>query len=295
MNPACKETSLPPIQSYVSFRRWTTFGIGGEARYFAEAHSIEDLRALFAFCRTNRLPYLFLGKGSNFLMHDGVFPGLAILMKIDTCLHVGQGIWQAGAGYSFSLLGTRTAKEGWGGLEFAAGIPASVGGAIFMNAGANGQETQNCLLQVQYLTPDGVVQVLRKEDLRFGYRSSSFHSLPGAILGAQFQLQPDLHAREKQLAIIQYRQATQPYGERSAGCVFCNPIGQNAGALIEQAGLKGYAIGGASVSTLHANFLINHAQATCRDVQSLMLHVQQEVLRVHGVFLQPEIRQIQEC
>ncbi len=293
MNNLCKDLSLPSIQAHVSFRRLTTFGIGGEARYFAEARSIEDLRALFAFCRRHHLPYLLLGKGSNFLMHDGVFPGLAIAIKMDACLDLGGGAWRVEAGYSFSLLGTRTAKDGWSGLEFAAGIPASVGGAVFMNAGANGQDTQHCLMHVEYLSPDGILQILKKEDLVFGYRSSSFHHLPGAIVGAQFQLVPNPHAREKQLAIIQYRQATQPYGERSAGCVFCNPTGQHAGALIEQAGLKGYAIGGASVSTLHANFIINHSQATCRDVQTLMRHIQQEVLRIHRVSLQPEIRQIQ--
>ena len=109
-------------------------------------------------------------------------------------------------------------------------------------------------------------------------------------MGAQFQLASNPQAREKQLAILQYRQATQPYGERSAGCVFCNPEGLHAGILIEQAGLKGCSIGGAAVSTLHANFIINQSQATCREVQALIQHIQQEVLRVHEVSLHPEIR-----
>ena len=199
-------------------------------------------------------------------------------------------IVSVGAGYSFSLLGTQTARNGWAGLEFASGIPGSVGGAVYMNAGASGSETSNCLLEVSYVNEKAELQILQKKDLSFSYRHSSFQKMKGAITAAKFQLIHSSEARQKQLCIIDYRTKTQPYGDMSAGCVFRNPHPHAAGALIQQAGLKGYSIGGAQVSTLHGNFIVNKGGATAQDVLALAEHVKRSVKEKTGCDLEMEIR-----
>jgi UDP-N-acetylmuramate dehydrogenase len=202
------------------------------------------------------------------------------------------GCYHVGAGYSFSLLGTQTARQGWEGLEFASGIPGSVGGAVFMNAGANGSETCKTLISVDYVTEEGSLEVIPKENLHFSYRYSSFQIMHGAIVGATFQLTQSQTARQKQLEIIGYRTKTQPYGEKSAGCVFRNPNCGHAGALIDQTGLKGLHVGDAKVSEMHANFIVNSGKATCLDVLNLIEVIKKKVKENADIELEPEIRYI---
>jgi UDP-N-acetylmuramate dehydrogenase len=250
------------------------------------------LREALLYCRREKLSYLVLGKGSNCLFDDRGFDGLVILNKICFAKQEGTRLC-AGAGYSFSLLGAQTARKGWSGLEFAAGIPGSVGGAVYMNAGANGMETCGCLEEVLYVTEEGVVETLPKEQIRFGYRTTSFQERGGAIASATFSLTPSQGARGKQLDIIAYRTRTQPYKEMSAGCLFRNPpCGPSAGQLIEQCGLKGTRVGGAEISARHANFLINAGGATARDVQELARLVQSAVADQTGVVLEMEVRSV---
>lgn len=267
----------------------STFGIGGPAKYFIEISSIEDMQGLLAFCDKEGLDYLVIGKGSNCLFDDKGFDGLAILNKISFCRFEGHKV-HVGSGYSFSLLGVQTARKGLAGLEFASGIPATVGGAVYMNAGANGQETKDYLVEVAYVNERGELEILPKEKLHFSYRTSSFQSRKGAIVAATFQLMPCAEARKKQLTIIDYRTKTQPYGEKSAGCVFRNPMAGSAGALIEKSGLKGQGIGGAEVSEMHANFIINKEGAKASDVLELARHVQEKVKEHMGIELEMEIR-----
>ncbi len=272
-----------------SLSEFSTFGIGGPIRYFLEVSSIEAMEEAILFARQENLPHLILGKGSNCLFSDSGFDGLAILNKIDFC-EFNETRVSVGSGYSFSLLGVQSARKGLSGLEFASGIPATVGGAVFMNAGANGKETFSCLESVLYLHENGVKQEYRKEEVSFGYRTSFFQSMKGVILSAVFILQPDPQARPSQLKIIDYRLKTQPYKEKSAGCVFRNPEGLSAGALIDQCGLKGLTFGGAKVSEMHANFIVNAGSASSGDVLSLVRMVQEKVLEKTGVHLEPEIR-----
>lgn len=269
----------------------STFGIGGPARYYIEAKTVEDLQECIAYCSQNGLPYHLIGKGSNTLFDDRGFNGLAILNKIIFCEY-GDRTVSVGAGYSFSLLGAQTARKGWAGLEFASGIPASVGGAVYMNAGANGAETADCLTEVVYIAESGEKLILPKDKLEFSYRHSSFQKMKGAIASAAFQLKPSPEARQKQLSIIEYRTRTQPYGDKSAGCVFRNPGASPAGALIQQSGLKGLRIGGAEVSPLHANFIVNRDKASARDVLELAKHIQKTVKEKTGIELDMEIRLI---
>lgn len=281
---------LPKLKKNKLLSEICTFGIGGPAEYYLEVETISEMQEALKQAREHQIPVFILGKGSNCLFDDRGFKGLVIANKIDFVENPASGIYRVGAGYSFSLLGVQTARQGWGGLEFASGIPASVGGAVFMNAGANGSETENYLSSVEYVADNGELLVLNKSELQFSYRCSPFQKMKGAIAAATFSLFPSEKAREKQLEIIQYRLKTQPYKERSAGCVFCNPQGSHAGALIEQAGLKGSCIGGAQVSTMHANFVVNRQHATSRDVVELINKIRIEIKEKTGFELKSEVR-----
>lgn len=264
---------------------FSTFGIGGPIRDFVEATTVEEMEEAMSY----RGAKLIVGKGSNCLFDDRGFDGLVILNKIDFC-HWKDCEVTVGSGYSFSLLGVQSARKQLSGLEFASGIPATVGGAVFMNAGANGEETCGVLKSILYF--DGVRHEFSRHELQFGYRKSPFQQMKGAILAATFSLKPLLEARQSQLQIVEYRMKTQPLKEKSIGCIFRNPVGGSAGALIDQCGLKGISIGGAKVSEIHANFIVNHASASSEDVKKLIQLVQEKVFKHTGVSLAPEIRMI---
>ena len=265
---------------------FSTLGIGGPIESFVQVSSIEDMCEAFKY----DLPKMVIGKGSNCLFDDQGFKGLVILNKIDFCDWDGPNII-AGSGYSFSLLGIQSARKNLTGLEFASGIPASVGGAVFMNAGANGKETCDHLKSVEYF--DGKERrTFQKKELEFSYRFSSFHQMKGVILYATFSLSSKETARKTQLEIVSYRMKTQPLKDKSIGCIFRNPEKQSAGALIDQCGVKGLTVGGAQVSTIHANFIINRNKATSSDIKKLIKLVQQKVFQQTGVFLEPEVRMI---
>ncbi len=279
------------IEAEKPLSKYSTFGIGGPARFFAEVQKIEEMQWAMQYCHRQKLPYFILGKGSNCLFDDRGFDGLVILNKISFC-QFSWPIVSVGAGYSFSLLGTQTARHGWSGLEFASGIPGSVGGAVYMNAGASGGETAEHLIEVSFVTPEGVLQQLPRDAIEFSYRQSSFQKQLGAIVAAKFLLEPSQEARKKQLGIIDYRTRTQPYDQKSAGCVFRNPESHSAGALIQACGLKGRRIGDAEVSTLHGNFIVNRGHARAKDVLELATLIQATVKEQTGVDLELEIRRV---
>jgi UDP-N-acetylmuramate dehydrogenase len=274
------------LQKSRSLSEFSTFGIGGPIHTFVEVSTIEEMEEAFQL----DMPKIVIGKGSNCLFDDRGFDGLVILNKIDFCNWSELEV-TAGSGYPFSLLGVQTARKGLSGLEFASGIPATVGGAVFMNAGANGGDTCSCLKSVLYFDGHSKREYAR-EELTFGYRTSPFQKMNGVILSATFALKPLAEARKTQLQIIDYRMKTQPLKEKSIGCIFRNPPNQSAGALIDRCGLKGTSIGGAKISEIHANFMINHANASSEDVKKLIRLVQEKVLEQTGVCLEPEIRMI---
>lgn len=274
----------------VNLSSLSTFGIGGPAKDFCRVNTVEEMQAVLKKCHQENTPYIIVGKGSNSLFDDRGFNGMVIQNKIDFFEIPEEGTYHVGAGFSFTLLGTRTAQAGFSGLEFASGIPASVGGAVYMNAGANGTETEKSLVSVDYVDEEGNFKVLLKEDLEFSYRTSSFQKMKGAIVGATFKLSRSLTARQKQIEIVNARRKSQPYSDKSAGCVFRNPTCGAAGQLIELAGLKGTSIGGAAVSNLHANFIINSNNATSRDILELIEKVKFDVYEKHGVELESEVR-----
>lgn len=270
----------------------TTFGIGGLASDFVEVDSVELMKQVILESQKKKLPYIIVGKGSNLLFSSQGFKGLVIHNKINFISQIGPTMFHVGAGYSFSLLGMKTAKLNLSGLEFASGIPGSVGGAVFMNAGANGQETCHCLTSVDFLEESLEIKTYRREELLFSYRSSPFQQKKGVILSATFTLTPLESARKAQIEIINRRKKTQPLQEMSAGCIFQNPNKSHAGFLIEKCGLKGLKIGDAEVSTQHANFIINKNKATSDDVLSLIELIQTKVKEMTGEELKSEVRVI---
>jgi len=269
---------------------FSTFGIGGPARYFAEARTCAQMQEMLSFAHHASLRVFILGKGSNSLFDDRGFDGLVILNRIDYLDQSQKGIFHAGSGYSFARFGGVTSRQGWSGLEFASGIPATVGGAIYMNAGANGQETADTLYEVAYVTEKGEFMRLRKSELCFGYRTSSFQKWHGAVVEGVFHLVASTTAKRVQREILGVRLKTQPYGEKSAGCAFRNPAGIAAGQLIDHFGLKEEKIGGACISSLHANFIVNKGGATAQDVLELMKKIKDLVYQKKGIILEEEIR-----
>ncbi|MGK5595081.1 MAG: UDP-N-acetylmuramate dehydrogenase [Parachlamydiaceae bacterium] len=269
-----------------------TLGIGGQADLYLEVRTVEMMQLAIRHCRQQSTSYFILGKGSNCLFDDEGFQGAVLHNKIAFFENLNDGQFHVGAGYSFSYLGTQTARLGFGGLEFASGIPASVGGAIFMNAGANGGQTFDYLLSVDYIDETGQLHLLPKNEINHSYRFTSFQEKKGVIVGATFSLPPSAEARKKQISLLQYRQKTQPYKDKSAGCVFQNPPGHHAGLLIDQCGLKGSSYGGAKVSEIHANFLINANRASSKDFLSLIQQIQMTIEDKTGIKLKSEVRYV---
>ena len=270
----------------------STFAIGGPAKLFIEVKMAEEMIQVRKYINEQKIPFWILGRGSNSLFDDRGFDGLVILNSIRFC-DFSEGLLCVGAGYNFSLLGSQMARKGWGGLEFASGIPGSVGGAIFMNAGAGGSETCDILKAVRYVNEDGLIVEQKREELTFSYRYSLFQENKGIVVSGIFQLEKCEEARKKQVAMTKYRIATQPYGQPSAGCVFRNPSQKSqAGALIEKCGLKGARVGGAEVSKLHANFIVNRGKATASNVIELAKLIKKTVQEQTGIKLELEMHPI---
>ncbi|NGX46004.1 MAG: UDP-N-acetylenolpyruvoylglucosamine reductase [Chlamydiae bacterium] len=279
------------LEKNKSLSAYSTFGIGGPARYFIAVKTIDELKRAVLWAEQEGIPLMVIGRGSNSLFHDQGFDGLAIHNKLHFCEIEGSAV-HVSSGYNFSLLGAQTAKRGLSGLEFASGIPGSVGGAIFMNAGASGGETADHLQIVTVMNHKGELYDLKRSDIEFAYRTSSFQMSGEIIVSARFLLEEDRSARGRQIEIVSYRTETQPYGDQSCGCVFRNPEKGSAGALIEQCGLKGMRIGGAEVSTLHGNFIVNREGATAEDVWRLGAEVRRLVHEKTGIILEWELRRL---
>lgn len=270
----------------------TTFKIGGAADLFVTVRTVGELRAAAAACRMTGTPWMILGKGSNLLISDEGVEGAVIVLDGDfKDLTVDSDTVTCGAAVSLSKLCTVAAEHSLAGLEFAYGIPGTVGGAVYMNAGAYGGETKDVVAEVAYMTPDGAVGTLTQDQLGFGYRTSVFKSNQNIILSAKYRLHPDDRAAilARMDDYMNRRRTKQPLEYPSAGSVFKRPVGAFAGTLIEQCGLKGARVGGAQVSEKHAGFIVNAGGATCADVQNLVRLVQDTVKRETGYELECEI------
>lgn len=292
-------------------KNWTTYRIGGPARYFFIANSLEDLNKVLKIARQFKIKYFILGEGSNLLFSDQGFNGLVVKNKISK-LEITKEKIIVGAGVKFSYLALSSVKFGLAGLEWAVGIPGSVGGAIYQNAGAFGSDISKSIKSITVLR-DNKIKKLNKEQGAFVYRGSIFKTNKDIILGTELKLKKG-KIIESQKLLKQYsnaRRLAQPIGP-SAGSVFKNPPFQKfskiclktypqlqkfketgiipAGWLIENSGLKGFKIGGAQISEKHANFIINQGRAKAKDVLALIKNIKKIVKRRFEIRLEEEIQ-----
>lgn len=272
--------------------RYTSFRIGGPADVVFQPETAQEIIMAQVLAAEDDVPVTVVGCGSNLLVSDDGIRGLVILLgKPFSQIEVQGNVIHAQAGARMSALANAALANGLTGLEFASGIPGSVGGGVYMNAGAYGGQLSDVIVEVEMIR-DGMVVRVPAEEMDFGYRHSAAMDEGGLIVGATFALQSGDPAeiRAKMDDLNGRRRDKQPLEYPSAGSVFKRPEGYFAGALIEQAGLKGCRIGGAEVSEKHAGFIVNRGGATAQDVCDLVAHVQKTVQEQFGVWLETEIR-----
>ena len=270
-----------------------TFKIGGPAQLFVQPQTEQQLCSAVALCKEQAVRYYLLGNGSNILFADEGFAGVVIdISALGSDIAVEGNTLTAGAGVRLAVLCRAALEHGLSGLEFAYGIPGTVGGAVYMNAGAYGGEMKDVLTVVRYLTAEGEVVQASAAELDLSYRHSIFEENGGCVLSAQFALQPGNAAeiRAKMDELMAKRADKQPLDKPSAGSTFKRPAGAFAAALIDQCGLRGFRHGGAAVSDKHCGFVVNLGGATCADVLALCDEVRAIVKEKTGYELEKEIR-----
>ena len=280
-----------------SMKKHITFRVGGNADYFVTPGTIDEVKKVVNLCQTEMVPYYIIGNGSNLLVGDKGYRGVIIqLYKEMSEIQIEGNHVKAQAGALLSKIGNKAYEEGLTGFEFAAGIPGTVGGAVVMNAGAYGGEMKDILEEVKVLTAQGEVLTLKNEELELGYRTSIISKKEYIVLEAVFQLENGdreaIKARMDELRI--QRTTKQPLEYPSAGSTFKRPTGYFAGKLIQDAGLRGFQVGGAQVSEKHCGFVINKEGATAADIQKLMHEVSAIVKEKFGVELEPEVKKLGE-
>ena len=301
------------LQENIQLKDYTTFKIGGPAQFFVEATTIDDVKETLAYAKSNNLKILFLGGGSNLLVSDKGFEGLVLKLSLIK-LEFNKNIVTIGAGVQLALLLDEALNKELTGLEFVTGIPGTVGGAIRGNAGTYGLGMADVIQNIIYLDEDNKIQTMNAKQAKFAYRHSIFKENKYIILEAVIKLEFGDLSIAKQLIKerLQYRKDTQP-NQASAGCAFKNVLFADvdlvdlkkkgldldkfskfekipAAFLIEQADLKGYKIGGAQVSELHSNYIINKDQASADDVVMLISFIKQQIRDKYGIQLQEEVQ-----
>ena len=280
-------------RKYEPLSKHTTFKIGGVADTYVKVTSLSKLSTILKECRESDIDYMIIGNGSNILASDDGYRGVVIRLDGDfrKIALVDDDTVYCGAGATLAALCKFALNNGLSGLEFAWGIPGSVGGAVFMNAGAYGGEMKDVVYSVNHLTKNGNPGRTEKDDLQCGYRTSVYRQNNAIITGATLKLRKDNpeDIRARMDDYLGRRSSKQPLEYPSAGSVFKRPAGAYAGALIEQCGLKGHSHGGAQVSEKHAGFIINKANANANDVKSLIREVQTKVYDETGYNLECEL------
>lgn len=286
----CKVEKDVPLSTLTSFR------VGGPADYVITA-STDAVSPVLTALRAENIPVLVLGNGSNLLVGDGGFRGVVLRQAAgEDAVSVEGELLRCRAGALLGAVCIAAREHGLSGIETLYGIPGSVGGAVYMNAGAYGGEIGDALVSVTVVTPEGDTRVVSREEAALSYRHSRFMTSGEVILSAELSLKPDEPAaiRGRMEDYISRRRDKQPLEYPSAGSFFKRPAGHFAGALIEQCGLKGFTVGGAQVSEKHAGFVINRGGATCRDILELSDEVSRRVWEATGVWLEREVRIVGE-
>jgi len=283
------------LRSHASLSAFTSYRVGGAAQWYVAPTDIPTLQASIQYARERDLKLTILGAGSNLLVSDQGIQGLVIATRHLRFKHfdLATGQLTVAAGESIPSLALEAASLGWEGLEWAVGIPGTVGGAVVMNAGAHSSCISDMLVKAELLLSNGSIETITPEKLGYHYRTSALQGGDRIVTQATLQMQPGADP-EKVLAKTkehkQHRLSTQPYNFPSCGSVFRNPTPYSAGWLIEQTGLKGYQIGGAQVAHLHANFIVNRGGAKANDIFCLIRHIQHKVQENWSIWLEPEVK-----
>ncbi len=280
------------VRVHELMRKHTSFRIGGPADILALPVSIEDVRQIISYARTNEIPYRVIGNGSNLLVSDDGIRGITVKISrgMSDVEFDGAGI-KAQAGMSLSGLSRMAASHGLSGLEYGIGIPGTLGGAVVMNAGSDGQDISQILTSVKVMNAEEEITEIGNEDSDFGYRNSRFKNSCEIVLEAKLQLEwcNEVTIRGRMRELMEKRRRTMPLKHPSAGSIFKNPEGYSAGRLIDQTGCKGMREGDAQVSDLHANWIVNLGQAEASDVLELISRVRDLVQRKFRVQLELEL------
>lgn len=292
LGPALSAALGRAVETNVALSGFSTYRLGGPAALFVDPQNLEELMLVGEVVTGQHVPILVVGRGSNLLVSDAGFPGVAVHLGGEFAdLELGEDTAIGGAALALPVLARRVAAAGLAGLEFYVGIPGTVGGAVRMNAGGHGRDTAEVLLWAAVVTlGSGYREEQRSPaDLEFGYRQSTL-AAGDVVTRAAFRVEAgDPDACGVRIDdIVRWRREHQP-GGANAGSVFTNPDGDSAGRLIDACGLKGYRVGGAVVSDKHANFFLAEERATATDVAALVAHVQARVVEETGVWLEPEL------
>ena len=287
---------LPDIKMlfHEPMAKHTSFRIGGPAEIMAFPENSEQLSAVLKMSALLDIKPAIIGAGTNILAPDEGLPGLTVCLKdnLSSVELLDDTHIRADAGATMTKTAVFAANAGLSGLEFAHGIPGSVGGGVYMNAGAYGGEIKDVLVSADVMTFDGQLHTYTAEEMKFSYRHSRLEEQPAIVLSAVFKLNPkpveEIRSYMQELA--SKRKASQPLDKPSAGSAFKRPVGGYAAALIDQAGLKGYQVGGAAISEKHAGFAVNLGGATAEDVKNLLRQVSDLVYENSGIRLEPEVR-----
>lgn len=278
-------------------KKHTTFRIGGNADYFVKVSEAEQVQKIIALCNSENVPYYIIGNGSNMLVGDKGFRGVMIqIYKEMNHINIEETVVTVQAGALLSMIANKALEAGLTGFEFAAGIPGTIGGAVVMNAGAYGGEMKDVLVSAKVLTEKGEILELHNEELELGYRTSIVAKKRYIVLEATIQLEKgDKEAIKARMDELKVQRVTkQPLEYPSAGSTFKRPTGYFAGKLIDDAGLRGFQVGGAQVSEKHCGFVINRENATAEDVVNLMAAVSDKVKELYGVSLEAEVKKVGE-
>ena len=275
--------------------RHTTYRIGGPAAVHFLPASNEAAACALAWARQHKVPWLILGLGSNVLIRDGGFPGLVVKIGkgLDAVSHRA-GTWKVGAGLPIPILARKSAEEGFAGVHKLVGVPGSVGGGVFMNAGAHGQDFASVLISATALDPKGRIVEKAKKEIAFSYRRSNLEG--HVVLGCALRLDPDEPEKLKsELAmLLRKRREGTPFDQPCCGSVFKNPEEMTAGRLIDRCGLKGRRVGGAEISKIHANYIVNVGNASADDVLKLIDIARTAVFKEFGIELELEVKVLGE-
>lgn len=293
LNPLTECIDENRIYQNVSMKEHTSFKVGGEAKLLVLPKSIEEIIFAISVCKEHKVKYYVMGNGSNLIVRDEGYNG--VIIKLCDCFNditVQDDRIIAQSGALLSVVASKAYQNILTGLEFASGIPGTVGGAIVMNAGAYGGEMSQITEKVTALDKNGYIKDFFYDEIKFGYRHTIFHEEPFIILEICMKLEKGEQATIKQITktLTEKRTTKQPLNYPSAGSIFKRPEGHYAGQLIEEAGLKGLAIGGARVSPLHAGFIINEGDATCEDILNLIVIIRSTVYEKFGVRLETEVK-----